>query len=109
TRHRETRHRKPRRDDQRCEPAWFRLDFHDSIADVSYSPPRRGGVDATSIKYRAATFEGADGWSVRPKRSRSSIEASPCRARASRPPLRGGECPVFTLRQSHQWRYMAFS
>src|SRR3989454_569455 len=31
------RHRKPRRNDQRCEPAWFRLDFHDSLAAVSCS------------------------------------------------------------------------
>jgi protein ImuB len=35
---------------------------------ATYSPPRRGGVDATSKKYRAATLKGADGV-VRPAKS----------------------------------------
>src|SRR5206468_6329211 len=52
-----------------------------------YSPPRRRGEDATSIKYREGPFKGADGV-VRAgiRFGRASIEASPCRARAPRHP-----------------------
>src|SRR5262249_62125355 len=85
-----------------------------------HSPPRRGGVDATLIKCCEASFVGADGVVSSAKcsglrvfadlttlllRARlrgirwlrsffdraASLEASPCLARASRPPLRGEE------------------
>src|SRR5947208_17144616 len=57
-----------------------------------HSPPRRGGVAAPLRKCREATEAAQTGWSDRPKSRacRSSIEASPYRARAT-PPLRGGE------------------
>ena len=78
-----------------------------------HSPPRRGGVAATPIRFREATLIGADGVvsSAKTRPCRSFIDASPYRARASRHPvcaasvaprhllmaqpplpLRGGEC-----------------
>ncbi len=57
--------------------------------DWEHSPPRRGGVAATSIKFCEATADGADGVvsSAISRGCRSSIEASPCRARGSRHPV----------------------
>src|SRR6266704_1997508 len=91
----------------------------------AHSPPRRGGVAAAVIKRGEATEAPQTGWSVRrdvqasrfrrtdhPVRAFSereyffdgaaSLEASPYRARASRPPLQGGECaPYFTYLDVH--------
>src|SRR5436190_21528954 len=71
-----------------------------------YSPPRRGGVDATSIKYREATFAGADGV-VSSAGTFSQADHPVCAASvaslhflsgAATPPLRGGECRFFSIR-----------
>src|SRR5436190_10716518 len=53
-----------------------------------HSPPRRGGVAATPIRFREATLIGADGWSVRRKRGRAGLLLMlRHRARASRHPV----------------------
>src|SRR2546422_3706968 len=38
--------------------------FIDNLFRAKYSPPPRGGVDATSRKYREASFEERTGWSL---------------------------------------------
>src|SRR5207249_176497 len=84
----------------------------------AHSPPSKGGVAAALIRSREATEEPQTGWSLtqhvsethsettlvsdHPVRAfserkhfvngASTLEASPYRARASRPPLQGGEC-----------------
>src|SRR5437762_46126 len=76
------------------------------IRALIYSPPRRGGVDATSIKYREDTFEGADGV-VSSAGTFSQADHPVCAASvaslhflsgAATPPLRGGECRFFSIR-----------
>ena len=76
------------------------------LASEEYSPPRRGGVDATSIKYCEATFFRADGVVSSAQYlvvagpttpSAPSKEASQYFIDvASTPPLRGGECCLRT-------------
>ncbi|PYR97742.1 MAG: primosomal protein N' [Acidobacteria bacterium] len=52
---------------------------------VKHSPPRRGGVARQPAGCRAGVVSSAETF------RQHSLEASPCRARASRPPLGGGE------------------
>jgi hypothetical protein len=78
-----------------------------------HSPPRRGGVDATSINYPEASFVGADGRGARARQREAVIVVRPAKVwivaklttpsvrnkvasrflidRTSTPPLRGGE------------------
>src|SRR5881396_4147689 len=92
---------------------------------AEYSPPRRGGVDAPSIKWIRSEIGAAGVVSsaklFRPKHfaELTTITASRCRARASRPsaassvasrlllmpqhspPLRGGEYPELNFSPIH--------
>ena len=75
------------------------------------SPPLRGGVAATSIKYRAASFPGADGVVIQLRQNFVVNEHHPvCAAedaaqlfvdRAATPPRGGGEAdgPIFQREQ----------
>jgi len=56
---------------------WFEKNHSPAgcVMQISHSPPRRGGVDATSRKYRAASFEGADGVVTRARAPRHPSSA----------------------------------
>jgi len=66
---------------------------------MTYSPPRRGGVARSAGVVSSAGPVGRADHPVCAVASlgASTIQASPCRARASRPPLRAGECGAFLL------------
>src|SRR5881397_1673096 len=75
--------------------------FLDKVFRRAHSPPRRGGVSATSKKWIRSDLS-RTGWSVRRPFERpaelTTLEASRYRARAPRPPLRGGEYDAFKFR-----------
>ena len=74
-----------------------------TILGQRHSPPCKGGVDATSKKYREASFVGADGVVAH----KSCVSDHPVRAAsvasqlflngAATPPLQGGEYARTTL------------
>src|SRR5206468_5283172 len=69
--------------------------FLDKVFRRAHSPPRRGGECAATSKKWIRSDLSRTGWSVRRPFERpaelTTITASRYRARAPRPPLRGGE------------------
>src|SRR5437867_5891257 len=72
--------------------------FFDKVFWARYSPPQRGGVDATSRRYREASFEERTGWSLT-----SHISECVLNRACKRPPRprRFGGFATFSYWRSH--------